>query len=436
MRNQRSNRGRSAARRRFLKATTAAAAAANLRLVGGVHAGASDAIKVGLIGCGGRGNGAALDALQADPAVRVVAVADVFNKGEKGAHHAVRALEARGQKISPDHVFVGFDAYKKLVQLDLDYVILATPPHFRPAHLEAAVNAGKHVFTEKPVAVDPPGARLVIKMGKLAQEKGLSIVAGTQRRHEQAYLEAYKRVQDGAIGRILAARCYWNQGQLWYRDRNDPQFPDLKNCSDMEWMLRDWVNWCWLSGDHIVEQHVHNLDVVNWFSGMHPVKAVGMGGRAHRVTGDQYDYFAVDFEYPDGMHLLSQCRQVNACANNVTETLVGEKGWTYTQSGSAQLGLHTGSDVWRFDGRKQRQANPYVQEHKDLIDSIRQHKGLNEANNVATSTLTAIMGRIAAYTGRDVTWDEMMKSDVRLGPKEYSWEIALFPREIPRAGRA
>lgn len=419
---------KSQGRREFLRAGTAAAAGL---AAGYAHGGASEEIKVGLIGCGGRGNGAATDAMNADKRVRIVAIADVFPDRLEQNRQILAKMNPDQYKVADERVFKGFEAYKQLLGLELDYVILATPPHFRPQHLAAAIDAGKHVFMEKPVAVDPVGCRSVMESGKKAAEKGLSIAAGTQRRHEKVYLETYKRIQDGAIGKPVAARCYWNQGQLWYKDRESSWNP-------MEWMIRDWVNWAWLSGDHIVEQHVHNIDVVNWFFSkdgtvVHPVRAVGSGGRVHRVTGDQYDFFSVDYEYADGSHLASYCRQINGCDNNVTESVVGEKGSTRTSSSNCRI---LGEKPAHFQASRIKQTNPYVQEHIDLIDSIVHGKKLNEANNIATSTLTAIMGRMAAYTGRMVTWDEVMKSNLRLGPAEYAWDIPLPKVEIPRAGRA
>jgi predicted dehydrogenase len=238
---------------------------------------------------------------------------------------------------------------------------------------------------------------------------------------------------DGAIGEIVAARCYWNQGQLWYRLREE-------GWSDMEWMLRDWVNWCWLSGDHIVEQHVHNIDVINWFTNSHPVKAVGMGGRHRRVTGDQYDFFCVDFTMDNGVHVLSMCRQIDGCANNVSEFIVGTKG--STNCADTIFGPD-GEVVWKFEPEDQGAAqeaydmganSPYVQEHIDLITAIRQNQPLNEARNTAVSTLTGIMGRESAYTGQEKSWDEMMQSDMRLGPTEYKLGPVDIKPEIPLPG--
>lgn len=426
-------------RRRFLQATSAAALAAQLQIARRAHAEGKEEIKVALIGCGGRGTGAATDAIEADPRVRIVAVADVFQDRLDSARKLLQEKSDKGKEkvgaaqfvAGDDRCFVGFDAYKQAIATEADYVILGTPPHFRPAHLAAAVEAGKHVFMEKPVAVDPVGVRSVIQSGEVAKQKGLSIVAGTQRRHEQVYRELYKRIVDGAIGNILGARCYWNMGQLWHKDRESSWSP-------MEWMIRDWVNWCWLSGDHICEQHVHNLDVVNWFltkdgGAAHPVKAVGMGGRCHRPTGDQFDHFAVDFEYEGGLHCASYCRQINGCDNNVSEALIGENGTTFTMSGTCRI---KGPNAISLIGSKIQQRNPYVQEHIDLIESIEKGTAVNEAQNIATSTLTAIMGRLAAYTGRIITWDELTSSELKLGPNEYTFDMPLPEVHVPVAGRA
>ncbi|MGL5095520.1 MAG: Gfo/Idh/MocA family protein, partial [Planctomycetia bacterium] len=377
------------------------------------------------IGCGGRGTGACGDALAADERVKIVAFGDVFKDRVESSLGNLKQKFGDRITATPETTFVGFDAYQKVLAQDLDYVVLATPPHFRPQHLEAAIKAGKHVFMEKPVAVDPAGCRQVIAAGEEAKKKGLSIVAGTQRRHETPYLETIKRVRDGAIGNVLSGRVYWCGGQLWYKNRQS-------EWSDMEWMIRDWVNWSWLSGDHICEQHVHNIDIANWVIGAHPVKAIGYGGRARRVTGDQFDFFSVDFEYPEGVHVSSYCRQINDTPSNVSETMVGTKGSTKTSSGHAEI---TGEKSYRYKvERGQKPSLPYVQEHVDLIESICENKGVNEAETIATSTLSAIMGRIAAYTGREVTWDEVMKSNLRLGPTEYSFDYKMGKVEVPVPG--
>ncbi|HPD32699.1 MAG TPA: Gfo/Idh/MocA family oxidoreductase [Phycisphaerae bacterium] len=380
-------------------------------------------IKVGLIGCGGRGTGAAHNAMEADPAVRIVALADAYKDRLEGCRGE---LKKRGAEIEDKHCFVGFDAYKKLLELDLDYVILATPPYYRPEHFTAAIKAGKHVFTEKPVAVDPVGIRIMLEAGKMADEKKLSVTAGTQRRHQNSYIETIKRIHDGAIGKILSAQCYWNMGQLWYKER-EPKW------SDMEWMHRDWVNWAWLSGDHVVEQHVHNLDIINWVLKTHARKAVAMGGRARRVTGDQYDFFSADLSFPNpeapdkenmDIHVHSMCRQITGCASSVSERVIGEKGI------SNCAGWISNAGKLDIPGNE-----PYVQEHVDLIKAIRTGEQINETQNVSESTMTAIMIRMSAYTGKEVAWDDAIESDLKLGPPDYKLEEAEIRKHIPVPGK-
>jgi myo-inositol 2-dehydrogenase/D-chiro-inositol 1-dehydrogenase len=290
----------------------------------------------------------------------------------------------------------------------VNYIILATPPGFRPIHLAAAIAANKNIFTEKPVAVDGPGIRAVLEAYEQSKAKGLGIGAGTQRRHQTGYLETMKRIQDGAIGKILSARCYWNQGGLWKKDRQ-PEW------TDAEWQLRNWLYFTWLSGDHIVEQHVHNIDVINWAMDGHPVSANGMGGRQVRTSPDYghiFDHFAIDYEYANGTPLASQCRQIQGCANNVTEALVGEKGTCQLDNGGKYS--IAGAKAWKFEGQDNR---PYVQEHTDFIASIRAGKPYNELKTVAESTMTAIMGRMSAYTGKVVTWEQALNSKEELMPR-------------------
>jgi predicted dehydrogenase len=323
-------------------------------------------------------------------------------------------------EVPKERRFVGFDAYQKVLESGIDLVILATPPGFRPIHLKAAIDAGKHVFMEKPVAVDPPGIRSVIESGEKAKGKKLAIVAGTQRRHQLSYLETIKRIHDGAIGKIVSAQVYWNGGSAKHRPRED-------GWSDKDWMIRDWFNWSWLSGDHIVEQHVHNLDVANWVIGTHPIKCVSMGARQRRDVGNQYDFFATDFTYPDEVHVASQCRQINDCANLVAERVVGEKGYSNC-SGFI-------SNVGELSIEKRANKDAYVQEHRDLIRAIRTGELLNEAKNVAESTMCAIMARTSAYTGKEVTWEEMMKSDLTLEPPDYPIMMREIRSHLPRPGK-
>jgi predicted dehydrogenase len=327
------------------------------------------------------------------------------------------SLKKFGEKIdvSSDRCFTGFDAYKKLLATDVDLVILATPPGFRPTHLAAAVEAGKHIFTEKPVGVDGPGIRKVLEAADEAKRKNLAVVAGTQRRHQARYLEAMKRIHAGDLGDITSARCYWNQGSLWMKPRES-------SWSDMEWQLRNWLYFTWLSGDHICEQHVHNLDVLNWALQAVPERAVALAGRQVRTSpayGHIFDHFTVDFEYPNGVHVMSMCRQIDGCENNVSEAVVGTKGQWSSVTSSIK-----GPKEWRFRGRE---TNPYDQEHIDLIASIRDGRPLNELRTVAESTLTAIMGRMSGYTGKAVTWKQALNSKQNLMPQH----LAFGPLPVP-----
>ncbi|HOW73277.1 MAG TPA: Gfo/Idh/MocA family oxidoreductase [Phycisphaerae bacterium] len=413
-------------RRDFVKTAAAAVSAASAFPYFARARGADRPLKVGLIGSGRRGTTAALNAIQADPNVRIVALADVFQDRLDTSRNT---LAKKGQQqIDDRNCFVGFDAYQKVLATDVDYVILATPPYYRPEHFEAAVQAGKHIFTEKPIAVDPVGVRRFMAAGTLAGEKGLCVVAGTHRRHQDGYVQTIRRIHDGAIGDILSAQCYFNQGQLWYKQRQ-------AGWNDLEWMIRDWVNWTWLSGDHVVEQHMHNVDVINWVLGRHALKVVAMGGRARRVTGDQYDYFSADLFYPldekdrEGrLHVLSQCRQVNGCATEISERVIGTQGVSNCNGWISNLSDHKPSTV--------KPQFAYVQEHQDLIAAIRGEKPLNESQHVAESTLTNIMIRMSAYTGAEVTWHQVMKSDLQLRQPDYALTPENIRAHIPVPGKA
>lgn len=389
-------------------------------------------LKAGLIGCGGRGTGAAINFLNAGPNLEITALGDVFRDRIERCKN--RLMQEKEVTVAEEHCFVGFDAFEKVIDSGVDVVILATPPHFRPQHFAAAVNAKKHVFMEKPLAVDPAGIRSVLASAQKAKPFDLSIVTGTQRRHEHSYLATRDLVGQGAIGDIVAANCYWNQRQLWYRTRKS-------GWSDMEYMLRDWVNWLWLSGDHIVEQHIHNIDVINWFTGSHPVKAVGFGGRHRRPTGDQYDFFSVDFVYENGMHMHSMCRQINGCADNVSEWIVGSKGTTNCHD---KIFKADGSVAWQYPFPTDEEGNvdrskvksPYDQEHINLVTAIRSSNPINTAKETAITNLTAIMGRVSAYSGREVTWEEMINSNMRLGPESYKMGPVNISIDIPTPGTA
>jgi predicted dehydrogenase len=386
---------------------------------------APDPIRVGLIGCGGRGTGAATDCLRAAEGIELVAMGDVFSDrlAESRAELAKLANEdpqvAAGYRVTDDRTFTGFDAYEGVLDAGIDLAILATPPGFRPAHLAAAVAAGLHVFMEKPVAVDPAGVRAVMAAADLAREKGRAIVAGTQRRHHAGYRAVIERVHGGAIGDVVGGQVFWNQGGLWHK-------PRVPGWSDTEWQLRNWLYFTWLSGDHIVEQHIHNLDVANWVIGAHPVRAVGVGGRQWRTDpafGHVYDHFAVELEYPGGQRVLSMCRQIDGTAQHVGERFQGTRGSTDAR------GLIEGPGAFKVESQA---PNPYVQEHVDLIASIRAGTPLNEGRQVAESTLTAIMGREAAYTGQVIVWDELLASTQDLTPPATGFgPLAVPPVAMP-----
>jgi myo-inositol 2-dehydrogenase / D-chiro-inositol 1-dehydrogenase len=380
-------------------------------------------LKAGVIGCGGRGTGAAIDFLNAGPNLTITALGDVFEDRVMDCRTKIQAQ--KGVEVPQENLFVGFDAFEKVIASGVDVVILATPPKFRPEHFEAAVKARKHVFMEKPVAVDPVGIRQVIATSKMADSQGLKIVTGTQRRHQHNYINLLKEINNNAIGHIVSANVYWNQSKLWHRDRN-------ASWSEMEWMIRDWVNWCWLSGDHIVEQHVHNIDVATWFMGTHPVKAVGFGSRQRRITGDQYDNFSVDYVYEDGRHVHSMCRQINGAANGVYEVFHGTKAMARTD-GKSRIVDASGNELFVAEGSE---TSPYVQEHINLVTCIRQNTPINEAEQTAISNMVAIMGRVSAYTGKEVTYEEMMNSDMKLGPTTYIMGDVGFiaSAEIPVPG--
>ena len=411
-------------RRDFLKTSTLAigATVATNVIHNAAYAAGNGEIRIGLIGCGGRGTGAVENAFNSAPGVKLVAMGDVFKDriNESRANLAKKPGNLDKMEVKDETCFTGLDAYEKVInQKDVNYIILATPPGFRPAHLKAAVAAGKHIFTEKPVAVDGSGIRSVLATYEEAKTKNLAIAAGTQRRHQTGYLETLKRIHEGAIGEIVAARCYWNQGGLWKKDRQE-------GWSDLEWQLRNWLYFTWLSGDHIVEQHVHNIDVVNWARRAHPISAMGMGGRQSRTTPDYghiFDHFAIDYEYESGMHLMSMSRQVVGAANNVSEALVGTRGTCKVDR--YQI---TGAKAWQMPREKGNSPDPYVAEHTDLIASIRASKPINELKNVAESTLTAIMGRMSAYTGKVVTWEQALNSTEDLVPVALDWKASM---EVP-----
>ncbi len=385
------------------------------------------ALKVGLVGCGGRGSGAVENLLEAADGITVVALGDVFSDRLESVKKML--AEKYDQKVPDEGCFVGFDAYQKVIDAGIDMVILTTPPVFRPAHFQYAVEKGVHAFLEKPIAVDSKGYRTIMATSKQAVAKGLSVVTGTQRHHQRPYVEAFQKIQEGLIGEITGGNVYWNQGMLWYRTRQ-------QGWSDMEWMIRDWVNWKWLSGDHIVEQHVHNIDIFLWMTGLHPVKATAVGSRQRRITGDQYDNFSVDFEFENGIHLHSMCRQIDGCSTNVSEFIQGTKGsWN---SETHEIKDLAGNVIWKFDEEASKaqfkQQNPYVLEHVDWVNHIRKGEGHDESEETGISTLAGVMGREAAYTGQTITWDDITASEMDYLPKKLelgSMDMSTYTVPVP-----
>lgn len=430
-----------ATRREFLQSSVATAA--TLSLAPSVYAAGGDLIKVGLIGCGGRGIGAAEDVLRAARGVAIVAIGDYFDdhpeRGTRVGRERLINLAKDDDEIKklgnavdlpPERCFHGLNAYKDVIDAGVDYVILATPPGFRPLHLQYAVKQKKHIFTEKPVAVDAPGYRSCLESYAQAREAGLGIAAGTQRRHKTGYLETMKRIHGGDIGEIVAGRCYWNGGDIWFRPRRRGQ-------SDLDYQIQNWYHFLWLCGDHYVEQHVHNLDVVNWAIGKLPERCVGMGGRTRpckdpREDGHIFNFFAVDFTYPCGVHVLSMARQIDRTAGNISEALVGSKGAAILINDRKYYEI-TGEKKWKFDPRLENR--PYIQEHANLIESIRAGKPINELKNVADSSMVAVMGRMAAYTGREITWEMAVASKQELMPANLGPETKLEVAPVPLPGK-
>ena len=373
-------------------------------------------LKAGIIGCGGRGSGAGINFLNAANGVTIVAIGDTFQ--ERVDDYAEKLKKDHNIDIPAEKRFVGLDAYKQVIDSGVDVVIIVTPPNFRPIHFQYATEKGKHSFLEKPVCVDPVGYRTIMATARQAAAKNLCVITGTQRRHQRNYVAAFQQVMNGVIGDITGGVVWWNGGKLWHRDRQS-------SWGDGEWMIKDWVNWKWLSGDHIVEQHVHNLDVFTWFSGLKAVEAVGFGSRQRRVTGDQFDNFSVDFTMENGIHLHSMCRQIDGCANNVSEFIQGSKGSLAISSGNnAVIKDLAGNEIWKYDFEAEKaatkQQDPYVLEHINWINHIRANKPIDQASEIAVPNMMAIMGRESAYSGKKATWDEMTASQLDYLPKDVS----------------
>jgi len=434
---QSSNRPQELSRRDFLKASAAISLGAAIApLSSAAYAAGSDRLKIGLVGCGGRGTGAVKDCVASSEGIELVAMGDLFEDQLAGSYDSlVEALPKEALKVKGRRKVVGFDAYKKVIDSGIDIVLLATPPGYRPEHVAYAVKKGVNVFMEKPVAVDPVGVRSIIASSEAAEKKGLAVVTGTQYRHHLPYMEIVQRIRDGQIGEIVSGQSYSNRG--WPGDWGEQarHYYDewqAGRISAMEYQCRNWYHFGWTSGDFIVEQAIHQLDAMNWMMGANPVKAMGMGGRQARADmefGNVYDHFAVEYEYSGGQRLAHMTRQMQGTSNRVSIRIVGTKGIAYASGNIARI---TGEQPWEYAGEF---PSPQVTEHADLIRSIRSGKPLNEGRRIAETSLVAIMGRMSAYTGRELSWEWAMKgSQLDLRPPKYAFGDTL-DREIPVPGK-
>ena len=386
----------------------------------------ADAIKVAVIGCGGRGSGAATQALSTKSNVKLVAMCDAFqdriDKSLKGISDAVDASKI---DVPAERQYAGFDGYKKAIA-DCDVVILTTPPGFRPMHFAEAVKQGKQIFMEKPLATDAAGIRSVLKTAEEAKKKKLNVVVGLQRHYQKKYTSIMEMVHKGKIGDITSGQVYWNGGGVWVRPREDSQ-------TEMEYQMRNWYYFNWLCGDHIVEQHIHNIDIMNWAKQAYPVKAQGMGGREVRTGKDHgqiFDHHYVEFTYADGSVMNSQCRHIKNCWNKVSETIVGTKG--RVDFGAGEMVKHNGKSIYKHDDSNDR--NPYQVEHDLLFEAVTngEYKYADTVNG-AKSTMTAILGRMATYCGKMLTWDEALSSNLELVPSNLEWSWDAMPPVKPDA---
>ncbi len=388
-------------------------------------------LRAGLIGCGSRGTGAAFNYLDAGPNLQITALADVLPERIDNCRKALQ--EQRDVVIPDENCFLGFDAYKQVIESDVDIILEASVSKFRPKHFEAAIQARKHVFLEKPAGVDPVGVRSVMASGKMAESAGLSVVAGTQRRHQRDYIHTFSMIKNGLIGDLISANCHWHR-------MAQPVTPRQEGWCDMEAMIRNRANWIWQTGDSIVNLLVHNLDVICWFFEKHPVRATGFGGRHRRQSGDMYDFFSVDFAFDDERSVHGSTREIDGCSNKVEEIIFGTEGYTNCQN---KIFNYDGRLIWEYeypldeDGRPTERVavSPYEQEIINLINAIRTNNPVNESHDLAVSSLVGIMGRESAYTGLDITWEDMMNSDLRLGPEEFQMGPVDYEPVTPVPGR-
>lgn len=426
-------------RRKFMKTSAAVAGGVMISPVNmafNPHVNVDNTITIALVGCGGRGSGAVNEALNTGDDVRLVAIADAFQEKLDSSYKNLLKIHGKKVDVKEDHKFIGLDGYKDAIGL-ADIVFLATPPGFRPMHFEEAIKQNKHVFMEKPVATDVPGVRKIIEQAKKAKEKQLNVVVGHHLRFQKSSIETIKQLQSGIIGDIVSMRAYFNTGGVWVRDRK----PGM---TEMEYQVWNWYYFNWLCGDHIVEQHVHDLDLMNWLKNSHPVKAQGMGGREVR-TGNEYgeifDHHFVEYEYPDGSILNSQCRHQKGCWSNWSDAGHGTKG-TFNcipERQSSSIYDYKGNIIWKYDGEDD--LEPHQVEQTEFFKMLRKGEYINQAESGAISTMTAIMGRMATYSGQEIIWKEAMKSTMDLLPKELSWtaeppttpdESGAYP--IPKPG--
>ncbi len=419
---------RDASRREFLRDSAAAALAGTAALSAvnvatHAHAAGSDVLRVGLIGCGGRGTKAAVEALRADPHVKLTAMGDAFQDRLELSLQALQRIENIAAKLDvpAERQFVGFDAYRQVIDSGVDVVLLTTPPHFRPLHLEAAIAAGKHVFAEKPVAVDAPGVRKVLELCELARQKSLSVVSGLCLRYGYGFQATIRRIQDGEVGEIHTLQANDYRGAIWVK----PREPDW---TDMHWQMRNWYYFTWLSGDFNVEQHVHFLDVCAWAMGdSYPVSAIGMGGRHVRTDpmyGNIFDHHSVTYTFANGAKLFSNTRQMPGCANDMSARVAGSKGVAHLNEKSKGLWIES-DRKWIYEGEDN---DVYQTEHNEMFAGIRRGEPLNNGRYMALSTMLAIMGRMATYTGQVITWDKALNSQEDLSPARYEWGPIPTPK--------
>jgi predicted dehydrogenase len=426
---------RQPSRRDFLKTGTAAVIggglASSLSFTESSFAQDTTTLKVGLVGCGGRGTGAANQAMSADKNVILTAMGDVFEDQLQGSLATLQKEVPDQIKVNSSQSFVGLDAYQKVLDSGVDVVILATPPGFRPIHLKAAVDAGKHIFCEKPMATDAPGVRSVLASVEEAKRKNLALVAGFCWRYDYARREIFKQIHGGAVGDIRAIYATYYTGPVKPMPPEGSRKPEM---TDLQWQLRNWYNFVWLCGDSLVEQAVHSVDKIAWaMNDLPPLKAVAVGGRQLPNPGGQiYDHFEVNYEYANGVRAFMGCRQQSGCYNQNADYIIGSKG-------TGTIGVRTKPEItgdagWRYDGEWP-PKNMYQVEHDELFASIRARKPINDGIRMAHSTLTAIMGRMAAYTGQEITWEQALNSQETLVPAHFEWDMNLPASPMAMPGK-